>query len=61
MDFVVFAGLSLILVMLLSLAAAGTARLKVARTARFYWRRGMGLALVALIPAILPGIERFVR
>jgi NADH-quinone oxidoreductase subunit H len=61
LDFAVFAGLSLVLVVLLSFVAAGTARLKVAQAARFYWRWGMGLALVALILAILPGIERFVR
>jgi NADH-quinone oxidoreductase subunit H len=60
-DIALFAGLSLVLVVLLSFLAAGTARLKVAQAARFYWRWGMGLALAALILAMLPGIERFIR
>ncbi len=60
-DVTLFAGLSLVLVVLLSFLAAGTARLKVAQAARFYWRWGMGLALAALILAMLPGIERFIR
>jgi len=60
-DAALFAGLSLVLVVLLSFLAAGTARLKVAQAARFYWRWGMGLALAALILAMLPGIERFIR
>jgi hypothetical protein len=57
LDFVVFAGLSLVLVMLLSLVA-GPDRLEVGRIARFYCGWAMGPALAALIPAILPGIER---
>ena len=60
-DFALFAGFSLVLVVLLSFLAAGTARLKVAQAVRFYWRWGMGLALAALILAMLPGIERFIR
>jgi formate hydrogenlyase subunit 4 len=56
-----FAGFSLVLVVLLSFLAAGTARLKVAQAARFYWRWGMSLAMAALILAMLPGIERLVR
>jgi NADH-quinone oxidoreductase subunit H len=60
-DFAMFAGFSLVLVVLLSFLAAGTARLKVAQAARFYWRWGMSLAMAALILAMLPGIERLVR
>jgi NADH-quinone oxidoreductase subunit H len=60
-DFMLFTGLSLVLVVLLSFLAAGTARLKVAQAARFYWRWGMGIALAALVLAILPRLERFVQ
>lgn len=60
-DFALFAGLSLVLVILLTILAAGTARLKIRQAARFYWRWGMGLAMVALILGILPNIERFIR
>jgi NADH-quinone oxidoreductase subunit H len=60
-DAALFAGLSLAIVAALSFIAAGTARLKVVHAARFYWRWGMGLALAALILAMLPGIERFIR
>jgi NADH-quinone oxidoreductase subunit H len=60
-DAALFAGLSLVLVALLSCIAAGTARLKVTQAIRFYWRWGMGLALAALLLAMLPVIERFIR
>jgi NADH-quinone oxidoreductase subunit H len=60
-DASLFGGLSLVIVALLSFTAAGTARLKVVQAARFYWRWGMGLALAALILAMLPGVERFIR
>lgn len=60
-DTVLFAGLSLVLVVLLSFLATGTARLKVAQAAPFYWKWGMGMALASLILAVLPGIERFIR
>ena len=60
-DLALFAGFSLVLVILLTILAAGTARLKIPQAARFYWRWGMGLSLVALILGVLPGIERFIR
>ena len=60
-DFALFAGFSLILVIFLTILAAGTARLKIHQAARFYWRWGMGLAMVALILGIVPNIERFNR
>jgi NADH-quinone oxidoreductase subunit H len=49
-----FAGLSLLLVVLLTAVAAGTARLKIHQAARFYWRWGLGLALLSLVIAALP-------
>ncbi|MBE7555663.1 MAG: NADH-quinone oxidoreductase subunit H [Anaerolineales bacterium] len=49
-----WAVLSLILVVVLTILAAGTARLKVPQAARFYWRWGLGLAVLALILAMLP-------
>jgi formate hydrogenlyase subunit 4 len=48
-------------VILLTILATGTARLKIQQAARFYWRWGMGLSLAALILGALPGIERFIR
>lgn len=60
-DAALFAIVSLVLVALLAFLSAGTARLKVAQATRFYWRWGMGLAVVALFLAMLPGIERFIR
>jgi NADH-quinone oxidoreductase subunit H len=60
-DFVIYTGFSLVLVILLTILATGTARLKLQQAARFYWRWGMGLALVALILGVFPGIERFIR
>jgi NADH-quinone oxidoreductase subunit H len=45
---------SLILVVVLTILAAGTARLKVPQAARFYWRWGLGLAMLSLILAMLP-------
>jgi NADH-quinone oxidoreductase subunit H len=51
---ILFAGLSLLLVAALAALAAGTARLKVPQAARFYWRWGLGLAVLALILAIWP-------
>lgn len=53
-DAAVFAGLSLLLVLLLSVLAAGTARLKVPQAARFYWRWGLGLAILSLVVAAWP-------
>lgn len=49
-----WAVLSLILVVVLTILAAGTARLKVPQAAHFYWRWGLGLAVLALILAMLP-------
>lgn len=60
-NFVLFTGFSLFLVILLTILAAGTARLKIHQAARFYWRWGMGLALAALILGVLPNIERFIQ
>jgi NADH-quinone oxidoreductase subunit H len=60
-DFVIYTGFSLVLVILLTILATGTARLKLQQAARFYWRWGMGLSLVALIMGIFPSIERFIR
>ncbi|HVN97651.1 MAG TPA: NADH-quinone oxidoreductase subunit H, partial [Syntrophorhabdaceae bacterium] len=56
-----FAGFSLILVILLTIAAAGTARLKVPQAARVYWRWGMALGVAALIMATVSNIERLIR
>ena len=60
-NFVLFTGFSLFLVILLTILAAGTARLRIHQAARFYWRWGMGLAMMALILGILPNIERFIQ
>lgn len=46
---VIFALLSLGLVVLLSLLAAATARLKLPQATRFYWRWGLGLAVLSMI------------
>jgi NADH-quinone oxidoreductase subunit H len=53
-DVVLFAVWSLLLVVLLTTLAAATARLKVPQATRFYWRWGLGLALLSLIVAALP-------
>jgi len=60
-DFAIYTSLSLVLVILLTILATGTARLKIQQAARFYWRWGMGLSLVALILGVFPDIERFIR
>jgi len=60
-DFTLFAGFSLILVVLLTFVAAGTARLKTPQAARFYWKWGTGFSLVALVLGVWPSIERFIR
>ena len=54
-DAIIFAVLSLGLVILLSILAAATARLKVPQAARFYWRWGLGLAVLSLLVATIPG------
>lgn len=51
---ILFALLSVLLVVMLATLAAGTARLKVFHAARFYWRWGLALAVVVLIIASLP-------
>jgi formate hydrogenlyase subunit 4 len=53
-DIILFVILSLLLVIILATLAAGTARLKVSQAVRFYWRWGLGLALLSLIVAALP-------
>lgn len=53
-DAVIFALLSLLLVILLTTLAAVTARLKLPQAARFYWRWGLGLAVLSLILAMAP-------
>lgn len=53
-DAALFVTLSLALVVLLTLVAAGTARLKLPQAGRFYWRWGLGLAALSLFLAALP-------
>ncbi len=53
-DLLLFVLLSLIVVVIITGVAAGTARLKLAQAARIYWRWGLGLAALSLILAILP-------
>jgi len=60
-DWALVAGLSLVLVVLLTILAAATARLTLPQAARFYWRWGMGLAVVSLVLGGLPAIERVIR
>jgi LPXTG-motif cell wall-anchored protein len=60
-DIVLFAGLSLVVAVLLAVLATAAARLKVAQAASFYWKWGMGVSLASLILAMLPGIERLAR
>ncbi|MEN6559485.1 MAG: complex I subunit 1 family protein [Acidobacteriota bacterium] len=45
---------SFLLVVLLAVAAAGTARLKVRQAGLFYWSWGLGLTLLALVLAVIP-------
>jgi NADH-quinone oxidoreductase subunit H len=54
-DALVFAGLSLVVVLALSLLAAATARLKVPQAARFYWGWGVGVSVLALIAVAVWG------
>jgi NADH-quinone oxidoreductase subunit H len=53
-DALIFALLTVLLVLLLSVLAAGTARLKIHQATQFYWRWGFGLSLLALLAAVLP-------
>lgn len=54
LDAIVFALLSLVLVVVLTGVAGATARLKLLQASRLYWRWGFGLALLALIVSFLP-------
>jgi NADH-quinone oxidoreductase subunit H len=54
-DVIIFAVLSLGLVILLAILAAATARLKVPQAIRFYWRWGLGLAVLSLLVTAIPG------
>jgi NADH-quinone oxidoreductase subunit H len=53
-DALLFVVLSLALVLGLTVVAAATARLKVPQASQFYWRWGLGLAVLALVGAALP-------
>jgi NADH-quinone oxidoreductase subunit H len=48
-----FVVVSFALVVLLALVSAATARLKTAQIARFYWIWGLGVAVVALVAALI--------
>ena len=50
---VAFVAISLMLVLLITSVAASTARLKLAQAARVYWQWGFGVALLALIVAMV--------
>lgn len=54
-DIVLMIAGSILLVVLLAVVAAGTARLNVKRAGRFYWSWGLGLSLLALALAAIPG------
>ncbi|MEN6311274.1 MAG: complex I subunit 1 family protein [Acidobacteriota bacterium] len=53
-DVILFAAFSLLLAVILTVLAAGTARLKVAQAGRFYWRWGMAISVLALLLAVWP-------
>jgi NADH-quinone oxidoreductase subunit H len=55
-DAALFVALSMILVLILTTLAAATARLKVTQASRIYWQWGMGVAILALVMAALPGL-----
>lgn len=48
-----FIGLSFAVAVLLAVVSAGTARLKAAQITRFYWMWGLGVAVIALIVALI--------
>jgi NADH-quinone oxidoreductase subunit H len=50
---VLFVGVSFALAVLLAVVSAATARLKTAQIARFYWIWGLGVAVIALIVALI--------
>ncbi|HEX2987298.1 MAG TPA: NADH-quinone oxidoreductase subunit H [Chloroflexota bacterium] len=52
-----FVVLSMLLVLILTTLAAATARLKVTQASRVYWKWGMGIAVLALVMAALPGLR----
>jgi NADH-quinone oxidoreductase subunit H len=49
----VFVATSLVLVIMLATISAATARLKVTQVARFYWLWGLGVAVIALVAALV--------
>lgn len=53
-DLLVLGGLSLVLLIFLTTLAAATARLKILQATHFYWRWGLGLAVLALLLAAWP-------
>jgi NADH-quinone oxidoreductase subunit H len=54
LDALIFALLSLALVVILTVVAGATARLKLLQASRLYWRWGFGLALLALVVSLFP-------
>lgn len=50
---IAFVGISASLVVVLSVLASGTARLKLGQTARFYWQWGFGISSFALLVAVV--------
>jgi formate hydrogenlyase subunit 4 len=50
---VAFIVVSFALVVLLAIVSAATARLKTAQIARFYWMWGLGVAVIALVAALI--------
>lgn len=52
-DVVLFVLLSFVIVLLLSMLAAATARLTIDRSVRFYWRCGLAVAVLAVSSALL--------
>ena len=53
-DALIFALLSLLIVLLLVFPAAGAGRLKIPQAARFYWRWGFGVSILALAASAFP-------
>ncbi len=52
-----FAALSLLVVLLLSVLAAATARVTIDRAARFYWRTALAMAVLCGAASLLPGFQ----
>jgi len=55
-DIALFALLSLILVIMVTIIAAATARLKISQAIHFYLKWSMGIAILAVIMAVLPNL-----